>query len=85
MTTRVQNKRKHYHAGVTGTVKGLLSPSRRTHEANFSMILPREMDRLVRIGLFEPDGNGSYRITAKGRTKLAELEGNPTNAPGKRR
>lgn len=71
-------------AGSPDTAKQLINPSRLTHDANFSRILPREMDRLVREGLFEPDGNGSYRITEKGRAKLVELEGDQ-NAPGKRR
>ena len=70
-----RNKRTFYHAGVTGTFKGLIKPNPRTHDANFSLVLPRKMAQLVAEGLFEPDGNGSYRITEKGRTKLAELEG----------
>ena len=72
---RKRNKRTFYHSGVAGTLKGLITPNPRTHDANFSRILPRKMAQLVAEGLFEPDGNGSYRITEKGRAKLAELEG----------
>lgn len=60
--------------GASGTVKQLVNPHPATHEANFRLILPKAMDQLVKDGLFEPDGQGSYRITKKGRQKLAELE-----------
>ena len=73
-TTGRATWRKHNHSGAASTVKGLLTPGRRSKTANFDQVLPRKMAQLVAEGLFEPDGNGSYRITEKGRAKLAELE-----------
>lgn len=64
----------HYHSGTAGTTKLLVTPSRRTHDANFRRILPSAMKKMMEEGLFEPDGEGSYRITQKGLQKLVELE-----------
>jgi hypothetical protein len=46
---------------------------RRSNTPAFGKVLPGKMAELVREGLFEPH-DGTYRITAKGRAKLAELE-----------
>jgi predicted transcriptional regulator len=46
---------------------------RRGNTPAFGKVLPGKMAELVREGLFEPH-DGTYRITAKGRAKLAELE-----------
>lgn len=59
---------------VADTAAQLLNPSRRDHEPRFDKILPRQMADLVKRGLFEPDGQGSYRITALGRAHLRALE-----------
>lgn len=75
------NKRRgHCHSGSIDTARGLLDwmqnqvgrPAR-GHDANFDRILPTQMAKLLRDGLFEPDGHGSYRITELGRRRLEEL------------
>lgn len=56
-----------------GTVKGLVKPCTLAQLPEFGRILPTKMAQLVEQGLFEPH-DGSYRITAKGRSVLNQLE-----------
>ncbi len=57
-----------------GTAKGIARVmSGKGHVPRFDRILPKTMDRLIAMGLFEP-WEGTYRITAKGRQLLNELE-----------
>ena len=60
------------HAKIYGAMHAPTAGLRGNKPA-FGKILPSKMAELVREGLFEPH-DGSYRITAKGRAKLAELE-----------
>jgi len=62
-------------ANGKGIVKDLVQVVARgmNHECNFSLIMPRQMDKLVADGLFERH-DGTYRITDKGRKFLATVE-----------
>ena len=78
MKTRYR-KRQHVHTGAKTTIQQLLDGATTghhslSHDANFKRILPQAMAKLVAEGLFEPDGLGSYKITAKGREVLKRME-----------
>lgn len=63
--------------GTRNTANGLVGNAvgnkERSHEASFDKILPSAMDKLIADGLFEPDGNGSYKITELGKAHLKSL------------
>jgi ribosomal protein S19E (S16A) len=66
---------RSYGSSIAGTVKQLLglTTNKRSHEANFSRILPKAMDKLVEEGLFQKTKDG-YEITPKGLGYLRNLE-----------
>jgi hypothetical protein len=66
-----------FHSKAPGTMKQLTaSVTGRTRQkvTRFDKILPTAMDKLLAEGLFEPDGEGSYKITRLGLSRLKELE-----------
>ncbi len=68
-----KNLRRSSARRADGTVKGLVKPCSLSNLPNFTRVLPTKMAQLVAQGLFEPH-EGSYRITAKGRSVLKQLE-----------
>lgn len=73
------NRRVYCGASAAGTVKQMIVPSSRNHEANFHKILPLARDKLIKDGLFVQIGVDEYnkpiyKITKKGLAKLKELE-----------
>ncbi len=74
MRPRANKKHKTHTGGAATQQLVQLHGGAASHEANFRRILPSAMAKLLADGLFEPDGMGSYKITAKGEAKLKELD-----------
>lgn len=68
------NRHKSFHTQSDTLLKGLMHVDR-GHHANFTRILPKQMEKLLAEGLFVRDENveGGYRITPLGRQKLKEF------------
>lgn len=70
--------RHHYGTGHASTAGQLVRQSR-NHNPKFNKVLPNTMEKLVSEGLFAPagldsDGHTTYKITALGRQRLADLQ-----------
>jgi hypothetical protein len=73
---KMKGLKHHKRTFGQSTIKHLIKPSPAGHHANFKKILPSAMAKLIAEGLFVVDDTieGGYRITQKGREKLADLQ-----------